>query len=101
MSDTGCQTMRAVPDSWFVPERLTALATMPAARPNSAVIPPRLTLNSWMSSSFTSVCKVPNPGFVMLTPSMRYTLSWRLPPADTPMLLRFSATPGTRANNPL
>ena len=51
----GRYSMRAAPATLFVPDLLTAFVTNPAARPNSAVIAPRLMLNSAMSSSFTSV----------------------------------------------
>ncbi len=67
----GIASKRAPPWNVFVPERVTAFATKPEARPNSAVMPPRLMLNSTMSNSFTSVFRLPKPGFVMLTPSSR------------------------------
>jgi len=51
----GRRSMFRMPWSSLVPERLTALVTNPVARPNSAVIAPRFTLNSAMSSPFTSV----------------------------------------------
>jgi len=57
MKDSGWYWIRALPEKVFVPERLTALVTMPAARPNSALIAPRFTLNSAMSSSLTSVSR--------------------------------------------
>src|SRR5918992_1896659 len=80
----GIASNRAPPESWLVPERVTAFATNPEDRPNSAVIPALLTLNSMMSNSLTSVLSVPKPGLVMLTPSSRYVLSCRLPPAFGP-----------------
>ena len=57
MKDFGWYWMRALPEKVFVPDLLTAFVTMPAARPNSALIAPRLTLNSAMSISFTSVSR--------------------------------------------
>src|SRR6266540_2392438 len=93
---TNCRgriSKRVEPRTWFVPDLLTAFVTNPTARPNSAVMAPRLTLNSAMSRSLTSVLRYPKPGFVMSTPSIRYLLSWRLPPPLGAKLL-FSATPG-------
>ena len=51
----GITSRRAPPDSEFEPLRVTAFVTKPEARPNSAVMAPRLTENSWMSNSLTSV----------------------------------------------
>jgi hypothetical protein len=51
----GITSRRAPPDRVFEPLRVTALVTKPEARPNSAVMAPRLTENSWMSNSLTSV----------------------------------------------
>jgi hypothetical protein len=51
----GMSSIRNPPARRFVPARLTALVTMPVARPNSALMAPRFTLNSTMSYSLTSV----------------------------------------------
>ena len=46
-----------MPAKRFEPLRLTALVTVPAVRPNSAVMPARFRLTSAMSSSLTSVLR--------------------------------------------
>ena len=54
---SGSQSIRPTPENRFEPLRLTALTTVPAVRPNSALMPPRLMLTSAMSSSLISVLR--------------------------------------------
>ena len=50
---------RTAPAIWFVPDFVTALIIAPDVRPNSAVMPPFLTLKSAMSSWFVSTPRKP------------------------------------------
>lgn len=88
----------------LVPDRVTALVTTPDDRPNSAETAPRLTLNSAMSNSLTSVLRYPKPGLVMLTPSSKYVLSCLLPPAlgapPAPSVMLLSGIPGISWKRP-
>ncbi len=49
----------SAPAIWFVPDFVTALIIAPEVRPNSAEMPPFLTLKSAMSSWFVSTPRKP------------------------------------------
>src|SRR5213593_2652156 len=79
----------------LLPDLVTPLTMKPPVRPYSAVTPPRVIATSWMSSSEKFWNRSPKKGLVMLTPSYRYVLSCRPPPAlGEPVEALFSATPG-------